>query len=323
MKTINVPDESIYPRIIPHELESMRFDSAWKINRDAFRRLFMAEPWSSWIELMRGQLRRNQRSVEAIDIVASVRQFKDRTDLIASKLERKKKDRERKRVEEERQAKRAIKRAVKLHDKLFGLTDVRRLLRGAQVIIEGHHFDYYLTFDASKLFEETIVRDSKMAPTWLEIRNKNDESLGSACLYFDDTAVLDHLMNVKLCASNASAELDMVKGMHITRTTRKFFSDPILPELKAVVDPVVGPLVMTDNIYLHALNDKEHLPQKRIMHGPLHTEAKAALHDMLRFPKNYSAMLKKCGEYSLWRYTQGDERALSVIDGKLEPELFA
>jgi hypothetical protein len=319
MKTINAPDHSIYPRIIPHELEHSRFDSAWKINRDVFRQMFMIEPWCSWIELMRGQFQRNQRIVRHADIVPEVREFTNRTKAVAINLSKKHVEKQNQDI---RQAKRAIKRAVKLHDKLFGIDDIRLLMKGHLVIIRGHHFDYILSTETDKLFHHTIVRDSKMAPTWLRIRNKRGDDLGSACLYFDDTAILDHLLNVKLYASNPNTELDMIRGLHVTRVTRNFFNDPVLPELKGLHDPVTGPLITTDNILLHAQNDRTNLAQKRIMYGPLYIEAQAALQELLRFPKKYMAMIRKCGAYGLWSYISGNPQALAIIENQLEPDLF-
>lgn len=324
MKTINSPDDAAYPRVIPHELADMRFDAAWKINRDAFRQMFMAEPWASWIELMRGQLKRNRDIVATQLLYQRLQEFRFRTALV-SKLHSLKENHTLWLKHEERRmqlAKRAIRRAVKLHDRLFGVEDIRTLIGGKPTIIYGRLYDYHLTFDKGTLFQHTIHRDTKMSPTWLEIRDKSNISLGHACLYFRDTAVLDHLLNVKLYTSNWESELDMLRALHITQTTSAFFRDPVLPELKGIRDPVTGPLTTIENIILHANSDQNHDIRKRIMMGPFLVEARAALQELLQFPKGYLAVLDFCSNHSLWTYLQSPS-LLETVEDMLDREMFA
>lgn len=318
-KTNNLPDDSLYPRVIPDDFENLRFNRPLKVTRDDFQQMFMAEPWFSWIELMRGQMERNRRSVQNYNLIESLRIF--RNNLMDAKGD--KKATERREMADTQQARKAIKRAYKLHERIFGVSDVKSLINKQSVLIKGHHFNYRLDIQKGKLFKETIVRDSKMAPTWLYILGKKDgKELGTACLYFNDTGLLDHLLNVKMCVSNASAELDMIKAFHITSVTKRFFDDPVLPDLKGVHDPVTAPLTTTENICRHASPQWRKTTQQQIMFGPLWHEAEAALMSMLRFPKGYRSILRKCAKHSFWRFVFDEEEAMSVIDGKLESELF-
>lgn len=321
MKTINSPDDSTYPRVIPHELDHMRFDAAWKINRDAFHQMFRAEPWASWIELMRGQVTRNKRIVETQILFEKLKEFKFRTSAVAELLAGITRRRP-KAGQDLRLAKRAIKRAVKLHDRLYGVEDIRKLIGGYTAIIYGRLYDYHLTFERGTLFSHTTDRDTKMSPTWMEIRNKSNIGLGTACLYYDDTAVLDYLLNIKLQASNWESELDMIKAFHITKTTSAFFRDPVLPELKGIHDPVTAPLVTIENIMLHATHDKNHDTRKRIMEGPFLVEARAALNELLRLPNGYLNMLDFCSNQSIWNYLLSPS-LLSNVEYWLAKDLFA
>jgi hypothetical protein len=315
LKTIKSPDDAGFPRIIPHELENMRVRSGWKLNEDCFFRMLLAEPWLSWIELMRGQFERTRKTVSRGNTLTRMQEFREVAQKVEIYIPEHKDDRE--------QARRAIKRAVKLHERMFGLDDVRSLLKGIPTLIEGKHFDYRLEFDRGTLFQETIIRDTGIAPTSLEIRNKKGDTLGNSCLYFEDTPILDHLLNMKLHCSNSETELDMIRGFHITRTTADFYRDPVLPDLKGIHDPVTGPLTTIDNVTSHAFSNQAHWGQRRAMHGPLFTAAKAAMTHMLRFPKGYLEALETWSRYGMWSYMHGRPMAMSLMEGKLNADLFA
>lgn len=321
-KTNNVPEDPTRFRIIPHELEHLRFTRPLKITRENFHEMFMCEPWLSWIELMRGQMERNQTAIANYNLAECARFFRS---VLVKKGDPKTVKKVARRDENDlKQAKKAITRAYKLHERLFGVHDVKRLVKHHRVTIEGRHFDYHLSVERGHLFRDTIVRDSRMSPTWLAIIDKKDrkKELGTACLYFDDTALLDHLLNVKLCASNASAELDMVKAFHITSVTKRFFDDPLLPDLKGVHDPVTAPLTMVENIYREMLPAWRRPTQDSIMFGPLYTEAKIALMALLRFPRGYLTMINRCRKYNFWDIVFDHPGAMRTIEGKLESSIF-
>src|ERR1044072_6336857 len=58
LNTINAEDNCEYPRVVPHELASMRIATPEQINRDTLWRILTREPWLSYTEQVRAQQHR-------------------------------------------------------------------------------------------------------------------------------------------------------------------------------------------------------------------------------------------------------------------------
>lgn len=305
------PVHGNYPRVIPKEVAHLDLDKPWKIDRDVFRRLLAIDPWLSWTERLRAQYLRNKLCVQRGDMIYGLKHGFDeaKSNLVVPTPEQKR-ERLTKQYDAKMAARRSIKRAVKLHDRLFGLVDLRSFLAGDPLRIKGKMYNYTMMMRPGSLIEETIYRNTRVTPVHMYVYNKEGKQLASVCLYFEDTALLDHVANVKLYASNEETEWQMIRGFHIITATRAFFRDPVLPDLKGIHDPMMGPSHSIHNIMLYARK----MPFGEIMYGSFYKKAQDALEEVLGFPKKYLAFLQLCSKDCVWNFTDLTPDGLAKLD---------
>lgn len=287
LRTICFPNRGRYPRIIPEELRDMRIVSPAHVDRDTFQRIFSVEPWLTWTERLRAQYNRLHGLLvrPGLDLAKELRHCAK----IISDEERP--IIKRAALHECPVVRRAIKRAYKLHARVKGTEDLRRFLHGKSLKIEGKHYKYRVQFFGS-LLSGMVDRNAKLAPCSLDLFNQRDEMLGSACLYFIDTSIIDYLLNLRLYSSNERTELEMLNAMHITSATSAFYRDPILPKLKGITDPVVGPLHTAGNIEAYA-SGIEVEPIRDMYQNDFYHHAAEAFAELMHWPKNYHATLQR------------------------------
>lgn len=323
-KSNDMPDNGKYLPIIPPELEGIRFARPWNIDRRFFRKMLTIDPWLSYTERLRGQFNRSKSVVTKYDFgilmqinADHIREIDEKkiADVRAIKLK------EREKAKELADAHRAIKRAVKLHERVIGLDDLKVFLSFKPMKIKGCRFDYTLTMRENSLIDGTIKRESRMAPAHLDIFSKDGAELGSACLYFFDTSLLDYILHVRLHASHPETELEMLQAMHIMSTTKAFYSDPMLPDLKGIHDPVTGPILLTENIFLHAI-DPANQDIQEALHPLLKPIALQAFNEVMHFPAGYKAAMETFSKMAFWDFFDGTKEALRMAD-LITPEIFA
>jgi hypothetical protein len=309
LKSTNQSPDTKYPCVIPHELEDMRLTRPWQINRDTFRRIMTVDPWLSWTERMRAQYQRNMFVIQKTDLGRFFNYMGKHEDLFIEEL-----------VEripiisaERKSARKAIKRAVKLHDRIHGMQDVRTFISGKPLRIEGKRFNYNLKMNHNGLFEGMIHRNTKVAPCHMDVYDKMDNHMCSVCLYFTDVSLLDHILNVKLFARNEETELDMIRAFHVMTATVAFYADPILPDIKGIHDPVTAPLTVVENITLHSVHSHR-WALRRMLYQPLMKAARAAFDEVVPLPEHYRTWLVQGSRYSVWDYIAGEVEAVAWLD---------
>ena len=317
LKTTNTCVENPkHPLIIPHELETERFNLASEITQDKFRQMFVVEPWLSWMERIRSQFERTRKliSSENVDLAREIKYYANSQTAYVNSLRAKKRIKEF--LKRRDYAKRAIRRAVKLHERVGTTKELRVFLKGEPLIIKGKLYDYKLVMDSDSLFKYTINRNTKIAPAHLTIYDKDRVNLCGTCLYFDDTAIIDHMLNVKLYASNEQTELEMLNALHVTSVTSAFFRDPFLPGLKGITDPVIAPLTTVYNIEMNRLElaASGEPPPNIALHGLLFPIAKSAFDEIMCLPKNYISMLDQLKDHNFWACLAGEESAVKAIE---------
>ncbi len=246
MKTNGETNDTEYPCIIPMELRDLRIENLGNVTEKTFERIVQVDPWASYLKLLKNQFKKMQSVFEKPeDTALSVKEWFAilRSGLIKPNPKRRQQD--------IREAQHSIKRAVKLHEKFNNIDQLNKFLRDDRMVISGNYYDYHIQKAAFSIIDKTIYRNDCVCPVSMKIVDKNGKKLGGMCVYFDDTSILDHLLNVKLFASNKQTEMDMLRAGHMTETTRLFFLDPMLPQIKGILDPLEAPLHLVGNIDSH------------------------------------------------------------------------
>ena len=287
LHTLNYPEGGEYSRIIPSALRDMRIGSPTQVGPDTFQRIIATDPWVTWTERLRAQYRRTLRLLKAIDFKLGDALQQHSTE--ENEWETKEKC---KPLHEQPEVRRAIKRAVKLHGRIFHNDDVVRFMNGAVICIDGRLYNYRLIKSHSLLDGMTSNRQNRMAPCHLDIYNKQNKLLAGACLYFYDTSILDYLLNVRLYASNETTEMDMLHAMHMTSTTRAFFADPVLPTLKGIHDPATTPLHVVANLDQYFVNDGEN-SMCAAYFSEYYSHATTVFNEVVGLPPSYLELLRK------------------------------
>lgn len=304
LNTIGAEDNCEYPRVVPHELASMRIATPEQINRDTLWRILTHEPWLSYAEQVRAQQHRLARTFSKPGAVEMLPQVIEQ--LVQNAPKEKKNPRERHAVD------RSIRRAYKLHNRLFGSANLRQLLRQRQLTLTGKLYKYNLTTEPGDLLHYTRRTNTGTPPIHMELLRKNDDvPLCTLCVYFKDTPYIDHLIGVSLHLRTEETELDLLRAAQAQFPTAAFYQDPILPGLKGLDDPVTAPATYVSNLALHANNDQQYGTLRDSFREQSWYEI---ANEMMDFPRDLLKTLYTARQFTGWEFIQQTEEASFVLE---------
>lgn len=305
LNTIGAADHAEYPRTVPYELIDLRVAKPEHINRDVLWRILMTEPWLSYAERARAQYGRMMKILSRVGLIEQLPEVLQ--DLITATKPQALIDYDRQQAD----AKRSIKRAYKLFDRLFGNRNLRALLEHKTVVLMGHLYHYALYIDPGDLFYYTANTKTGMPPVHTVVQRKSDQvALCTMCLYFRDTPLIDHLIAFSLHLKTEENELDMLRHGQMQHMTSAFYRDPVLPALKGLSDPVQSPPSFISNISLHANGDEEYEPLRLSL---LKYDCDGLVHELLGYPATLMQVMRDAKWYSAWDFIQNDEDEVSRI----------
>jgi hypothetical protein len=94
--------------------------------------------------------------------------------------------------------KKSIKKAIKLYKNLFNNNNIELFISGDSFIIEGDLFNYGIKKSSISIMQHTINPVNIHIPYSLEILNKDNVVLCNACVYFQETPIIDQIIALTL-----------------------------------------------------------------------------------------------------------------------------
>lgn len=115
----------------------------------------------------------------------------------------------------DRKARKVVRRGIKILDSMLGQVECRKFLAGQFLKVSGTYFDYRL-----EITGELRIRSVKFGnriPYDLSIVAKNDgRYLGSICLVFENTPVLDQVAGFLMHLTDPKTEMEFLRISHIS-----------------------------------------------------------------------------------------------------------
>jgi hypothetical protein len=306
-----INNESEYPRVIPRGLRHLRIERLEDITPDILHRILCADPWQSWMELLRAQDQRSRRAIATLDPACG--RLREVIGEISFRRAAPKK-------REIKLARRSIRRSITMIDRLFGRATLRAFLASyptvgrqhAPIVVQGKNYDYQLTMQPG-LHHGTVEMNTGAPSIWTMVYNKSGQFLAEICLYYDNTPVLDALISTILNVRNEATEIEVLQAAHIMLATKAFYHDPLLPHLKGLHDPTDTP-VLTANIrqYAEALTGENARVRKLLVHRHLPTVFRIFL-DIMRPPPHYLKALQASAQYTGWDLAGGDPKPTALL----------
>lgn len=292
-----------YPRIVPHTLADWRIDDLAQIDRDLLWRILATEPWLSYAERTRAQVARmaevfsNRDSDLLPDEVLSLSSL--------SLLEKKQRQRKRERTTRHR-----IRKAFKLHNRLFGSKYLRSVLTDELVLV-GHYYCYRLKIDPGDLELYSEQTNTGTPPIHITLLDKVERTvLCTLCVYFDDTPLIDYLTAILLHLKTPALELELLQTGQVQNITSAFFRDPLLPEMKGVQDPVMAPDTYITNLVSHVNDDETHGMVRRFVEDftwePL-------VEELMGYPRTVLEAMHHQSSKNPWDYILNTERVAPTL----------
>jgi hypothetical protein len=293
-----------FPRIVPHALADWRIETVEQINHDLLWRILITEPWLSYAERTRAQI---ARMAEA---------FSDRdSDRLPDKilglntlalLEKEQHRRARQHAVRHR-----IRKAFKLHDRLFGLKYLRSVLRD-RLILTGHYYCYRLTIDPGDLELYSEYTNTGSTPIHITVLDKADQTvLCTLCVYFEDTPLIDFLTALLLHLKSPALELELLQTGQVQNVTSAFFRDPLLPEMKGMCDPVTVPDTFVTNLVTHVNDDEAHAMIRSLV-AEFYWEP--LVEELMGYPKALLQAMHHDGHTNPWEYILNTKPAAPTLD---------
>lgn len=130
------------------------------------------------------------------------------------------------------QAKKIIQRGVKLYESLFNKKDISAFMKGNEVTIEGHYYNYKAQMAPSFDIYKLSLKGANYTPFLLTVHRKDDTYLGRACVYFEDTPVVDNLIGITLMVSNMENELEFLRTMNLFQCSPQYAREETLQDIR-------------------------------------------------------------------------------------------
>jgi hypothetical protein len=119
-------------------------------------------------------------------------------------------------------------------------------------------------------------------------------------------------MATVLNVRNEETELDLLRSACVIDAPRGFYADPLLPELKQLIDPVTAPTLI-DSIINHANGLTEQQTVRSHMETRGLPMAYNAFKIINRPGKQYFPIMRLCGYFAVWEYMDADEQAMLYL----------
>ena len=293
-----------YPRIVPPALADWRIEKPEHITYDLLWRILVTEPWLGYAERMRAQYARMAEAFSHTEVDRLPEQIK-RLDALQRLSENKRQLRMRQRTTRHR-----IRRAYKLHERLFGLKRLRSVLRD-RLVLTGHYYCYRLTVDAGDLELYSEETNTGTPPIHITLLRKTDQAvLGTLCIYFEDTPLIDFLTAILLHLKTPALELELLQTGQVQNVTSAFFRDPMLPELKGMRDPATAPDTYITNLINHVNGDEAYETMRGIATV---FDWEPLVEEMMGYPKALLRTMAHQGPSNPWAYIMDTEPAAPIL----------
>jgi hypothetical protein len=307
LNTVGARDHcAAFPRIVPPPLADWRIEKPEQITRDLLWRILVTEPWLGYAERMRAQYAR------MADVFS-----RDEIDLLPKQIERlealkplsEAKPWQRRYLQ--RTTRHRIRRAFKLHDRLFGLKHLRSVLTD-RLVLTGHYYRYRLTVDPGDLEYYSEETNTGTPPIHITLLDKTaDMSLGTLCIYFENTPLIDFLTAILLHLKTPALELELLQTGQVQNVTSAFFRDPLLPELKGMHDPSTAPDTYITNLITHVNGDDANDGLRGIVDA---FDWEPMVEEMMGYPEALLQAMAHRGSNNPWHYILNTETAAPVLD---------
>ena len=321
LRDTGIADDAPYRRVIPSGLENMHLGSIEDITVDTFLRILAVDPWQSWMERLRAQ---KQRSIQSLALAYADKMLTRGTEYILESLDNLAQSPSPLKALyiARRQARKSIRKSIKLFDRLGRTDDLRQFLNSASqatggdagpLLVNGRNYDYALLMRPGLLLSSTINCNSKMAPFGITVYNKQGNQLCGICAYFEHTPLLDNVLAIALSVQNERTEMEMLDAACVFDTSRWFYTDPVLPVLKGLPDPIMAP-TLVDNIinYADSLSSDHNVLRTNMSKQKIPMAYNAFVH-IMRPGKRYMSTMRRCAEYTHWEIMIGNEKARATL----------
>jgi hypothetical protein len=204
-----------------------------------------------------------------------------------------------------------IRKAFKLHDRLFGLKYLRSVLTD-RLTLTGHYYCYRLSIDPGDLELYSEQTNTGTTPIHITILDKFDQTvLSTLCIYFQDTPLIDFLTAILLHLKTPALELELLQTGQVQNITSAFFRDPLLPEMKGVQDPVVAPDTYITNLLSHVQDDEAHTMLRSFVQ---HFAWEPLVEELMGYPKALLQAMHHHASKNPWEYILNTEAAAPTLD---------
>lgn len=129
-----------------------------------------------------------------------------------------------------RRARKVVRRSYDLMRRFYGDQTTRDFLKGKPLKLRGYFFDWEFKIypHAKRLIENSVSPSRTHTPFSIVIRDHDGHALGSACVLFEKTPMLDQAVAIGLCLSNREDEFDLLNSTNIFGLTRHGVENPML-----------------------------------------------------------------------------------------------
>jgi len=128
-------------------------------------------------------------------------------------------------------------------------------------------------------------------------------------VYFEDTPLIDYMTAFMLHIKTEETELDLLRVGQVQNLTSEFYTDPILPDLKGIHNPIDAPSALISNIMSHAEQD--------VQRGPLRfteLDLNALANELLGYSDDLLDVMVDGQKFSEWAMIEGTPDALLILD---------
>lgn len=131
-----------------------------------------------------------------------------------------------------RQGKKALRRGVKLFQRMFGEEDIRGFLKGHEFIVEGRELNYRISPHPNvDLIAHSATGKSYHIPYRLEILNADNVVLAEGCVLFQDTPVIDQIIGLMMYVKT-NQERTLLETTNFFNIREPFYTDPVITEVR-------------------------------------------------------------------------------------------
>jgi hypothetical protein len=313
-KTINVADDWAFPRIIPDGLEEMRLPSLAAITQDDIHRIWCAQPFAGYMEMLRAERHRVMHAMTDSKFTDAIM----RLQLVLEKISYPQRTIMQTVRRKYHTARRSVRRSTDMYNRLGKRDLLDRFLQSSPLqplIIPGHRYDFHL-IKKQDLLSNTVNCDNGVgAVTCVVCQKDTHNHLGEICVYFPETPPLDHVLATELYLRTPEREMDLLRAACFIDANTAFYHDPILPELKGISHPNEMP-ISTVGINFHACSDPDHQRMRSVnAHLPdLLLLVGLSFLQIMHVGPRYLPLLADCGRFDPDDFLVAVPEAMEMVE---------